>query len=41
MQGLGCARVMVCKCKGVERLGFGTVKVWKGYGVEGLGVWKG
>ncbi len=33
MQGLGCARVMVCKCKGVERLGFGTVKVR----VEGLG----
>ncbi len=35
MQGLGCARVMACKCKGVDRFGFGRVRVWKGYGVEG------
>jgi hypothetical protein len=47
VQGLGSARVMVCKCKGVERLGFGMVRVWKGHGVEGLlgcervRVWKG
>ena len=41
MQGLGCARVMVCKCKGVERLGFGTVKVWKCQGCGRVRVWKG
>ncbi len=36
VQGLGCARIMACKCKGVDRLGFGRVRVWKGSGVGGL-----